>query len=153
MLSSQHIYFREFLTLVFNGILYTQINGVAMGSPLGPVLANIFLAHLENSFMTKHDNFPLFYCRYVDDTFCIFKSREDALSFFQYVNTIHANINFTMEEEVNGKISFLDTVVVKQNNGLLLGMYTKPNATGQYFNILSLVPSGYKIGLMKCLIG
>ena len=72
-------HFHEFLTLVvndncfiFNGILYTQIDGVAMGSPLGPVLASIFLAHLENEFLTKHKDFPLFYRRYVDDTFCVF---------------------------------------------------------------------------------
>ena len=77
-----------------------------MGSPLGPVLANIFLVHLENQFFTKHKDFPLFYRRYVDDTFCVFKSRDTALSFFEYVNTVHDNIKFTIEEEKDGKIAF-----------------------------------------------
>ena len=31
----------------FNGKIYKQTNGVAMGSPLGPVIANIFMVHLE----------------------------------------------------------------------------------------------------------
>ena len=31
----------------FNGIIYRQRDGVAMGSPLGPVLANIFMVELE----------------------------------------------------------------------------------------------------------
>ena len=31
----------------FNGKIYKQKNGVAMGSPLGPVIANIFMVHLE----------------------------------------------------------------------------------------------------------
>ena len=32
---------------LFDGIIYQQIDGVAMGSPLGPSLANAFLAHYE----------------------------------------------------------------------------------------------------------
>ena len=47
----------------------------------------------------------------------------------------------------------MDTLVVKQNDVFALDMYTKPTATGQYLNFLSLVPTGYKIGLIKCLIG
>ena len=31
----------------FNGMMYRQTDGVAMGSPLGPVLASIFLGHCE----------------------------------------------------------------------------------------------------------
>ena len=32
---------------LFNGEYYEQVDGVAMGSPLGPTLANIFLCHHE----------------------------------------------------------------------------------------------------------
>ena len=32
---------------LFNGLLYQQIDGVAMGSPLGPLLANVFMSHVE----------------------------------------------------------------------------------------------------------
>ena len=50
------------------GKLYCQIDGVTMGSPLGPTLANFFLAHLENQFMGWQDVFmPVHYSRYVDD--------------------------------------------------------------------------------------
>ena len=31
----------------FNGSLYEQIDGVAMGSPLGPLLANVFMSSIE----------------------------------------------------------------------------------------------------------
>ena len=36
-------------TFVFNGRVYYQIDGVAMGNALGPILANIFMAHLEET--------------------------------------------------------------------------------------------------------
>ena len=51
----------------FDGQLYEQCEGVAMGSPLGPLLANVFLCHLEERLS---DNYliPSFYKRYVDDT-------------------------------------------------------------------------------------
>ena len=32
---------------LFKGKFYDQINGVAMGSPLAPVLANLFMGHYE----------------------------------------------------------------------------------------------------------
>ena len=34
---------------IFNNVLYKQIDRVAMGSPLGPSLANAFLAHHEQN--------------------------------------------------------------------------------------------------------
>ena len=33
----------------FRNVVYLQTNGVAVGSPLGPVFAGIFLVHLERS--------------------------------------------------------------------------------------------------------
>ena len=53
----------------FNEQYFDQIDGVAMGSPLGPVLANIFMSHFEDKALDKYDgNLPLFYKRYVDNT-------------------------------------------------------------------------------------
>ena len=43
---------------IFNNILYKQIDGVAMGSPLGPSLANVFLTHHEQDWL---DSSPLEY--------------------------------------------------------------------------------------------
>ncbi|XP_068739114.1 uncharacterized protein [Montipora capricornis] len=59
---------------LFKGAFHDQVDGVAMGSPLAPVLANLFMGHHEKNWL---DNFSssqvLFYRRYVDDTFCLYK--------------------------------------------------------------------------------
>ena len=58
---------------LYHGELFKQIDGVAMGSPLGPTLANFFLANLENKLLNETNGFyPRLYLRYVDDVFAIF---------------------------------------------------------------------------------
>ena len=54
----------------FSGQLFDQIDGVAMGSPLGPSLANIFMSHLEKRYLANRPSEfkPVRYRRYVDDT-------------------------------------------------------------------------------------
>ena len=135
---------------IFNGQVYKQIDGVSMGSPLGPVLANIFLCHPEETFMLKHCHFPQFYRRYVDDTFAVFPCKQTALRFFNYVNEIHGNIKFTMEEEKDNSLQFLDTLVLKRDDIFDLDMFHKTTATGLYLGWSSLVPRVYKTGLIKC---
>ena len=48
----------------YKDILYKQIDGVTMGSPLGPKIANFFLANLENRIL-KNKNNILRNCIYV----------------------------------------------------------------------------------------
>ena len=58
-----------------------------------------------------HGSTILFYRRYVDDTFCLFNSDRDATIFFDYINSRHPNIKFTMEKQVNHKLPFLDVLI------------------------------------------
>ena len=53
----------------FNNIMYRQIDGLAMGSSLGPMLANIFVGFCESNLFNKIDPPPMYYC-YIDNTFC-----------------------------------------------------------------------------------
>ena len=67
---------------LFNGEVFDQIDGVALGSPLAPVLAYLFLGHYENIWFNRyHGPSVLFYRSYVDDTFCVFNTENEALSF------------------------------------------------------------------------
>ena len=60
--------------------MYQQCDGVAMGNPLAPTLANFFLGNLEKKMFGKNSmttNHPSFYVRYVDDVFCVFRKNSD----------------------------------------------------------------------------
>ena len=78
-----------------------------MGSPLGPVLANIFMCHFEEKWVLNHIGRPSMWFRYVDDAFTLFGSKSNALQFLQYFNSCHVNIKFTIEFEENDVIRFL----------------------------------------------
>ena len=96
----------------FKDELFDQIDGVAMGSPLGPVLANVFMGYHERNWISNYNKEkPIYYCRYVDDIFCLFENRPGVLSFLEYINSQHPNIRFTKEEELEGKLPFLDVTV------------------------------------------
>ena len=90
----------------FNDLIFRQIDGVAMGSPLGPILANIFVGYYENNLLSLDNSKPLAYYRYVDDVFAIFPSKNNVNNFFTLLNKMHKCIVFTVEEEYSEKKSF-----------------------------------------------
>ena len=61
-----------------NDQMYKELDGVAMGSLLGPTLANIFVGSKEAVLLEKMSR-PLFYCMYVDDCFPIFKTKDESI--------------------------------------------------------------------------
>ena len=103
-----------------DGVLYRQVDGVAMVSPLGPLFANIFLSFHEKSWLVDCPFVfkPIFYRRYVDDCFLIFTSRDHVTPFLSYLNSKHSNIQFTHELESNSCLPFLNVKVIRCNGSL-----------------------------------
>ena len=153
--------FHELLSLcmseslvLFDGEFYKEIDGVAMGSPLGPTLANIFLCFHEQIWL---DNCPVefkpvIYRRFVDDAFLLFRSKEHIEKFRLYLNCQHPNIKFTSEIEENNSISFLDIKINRGNNRFLTSVYHKPTFSGVFTNFDSFIPLSYKSRLISSLL-
>ena len=94
---------KEMLILCTKNVYYVfesriQTDGIAMGSPLGPVLADIFMIQLENSLLSNLTNYITFLKQYVDDTICFVKTGT-AEFITSVLNSFDKNIQITFEEE------------------------------------------------------
>ena len=77
----------------FTDIMYKQVDGVAMGSPLGPVLANIFVGYCESRI--EACMWPDLYIRFVDDSCTYFDNKEQSEVFMELLNNLHPALRFT----------------------------------------------------------
>jgi putative heme iron utilization protein len=139
---------------IFNGVYYYQTDGVAMGSPLGPLLANSFMSHYEQIWLNEcpAEFKPKFYRRYVDDIFILCEKAEHLELFKTYFNTKHINIKFTSEIEIEGKLPFLDMQIDRNGSVMTTSIYRKSTFTGVYSHFQSFLPSVYKMGLLSTLL-
>ncbi|CAJ0951361.1 unnamed protein product [Ranitomeya imitator] len=115
---------------LFEDTYYLQIKGSAMGSNVAPPYANAYMAHYEDTSIYTQDLFrshALTWKRYIDDVFCVWGGDLRTLqAFFQVLRTSWPGLDFTMTYDTH-KISFLNTLVIKDDNGnLSTDLYSKP---------------------------
>ena len=147
--------FKELLSLCCSNVLsltnegyFRQIDGLAMGSPPAPHLANAWLSKFD---ATIRDDAKLF-SRYMDDILReVKKSRtEDKLN---EINSLHPSLKFTIEEENQNSIAFLDMRIIRERDGSLHSTwFTKKTDTGLMMNYHSLAPIKYKKSVVSGLV-
>ena len=146
LLCTKHVHF------TFNNVVYIQNDGVAMGSPLGPLLANIFMTELEETIIPTLKNDLKHWKRYVDDTHAYINPRK-INSVMTKLNSFHEKIQFTYELETNNKLPFLDVLVTRSDdNKIETTVYRKPTNTDIYINWNEHAPIEWKKSTLKTLI-
>jgi hypothetical protein len=135
----------------FNGSLYEQIDGVAMGSPLGPLMANTFMCSIEEK-LERENKLPDFYRRYVDDTLAAVQDIPTATAFLATLNKAHPSINFTMEVAINDKLPFIGMELMKMGSQVRTCVYRKTTDKGLLLHYQSHVDNRYKRSLLTTML-
>ena len=74
--------------------------------------------------------------RFVDDVYSILNCKH-LENFFHHSSNLHQNIKFTKEEQSNGELAFLDTLLKWNSGKISVLVYRKPMHTGQYLHCSS----------------
>ena len=123
-----------------------------MGSPLSPVVANLYMEAFEQQALAKFPCKPRLWLRYVDDAFVVWPRKDYRLSeFHDHLNRQHPSIQFTMEEESGNRIAFLDVQVERKGSTVLTAVFKKKTHTDHYLNFESHHHPRVKRGIIKCL--
>ena len=132
----------------FRSEYYQQEDGAAMGSPVSPVVANIYMEMFEDQALSLVQSRPRMWKRYVNDTFCIMEKRH-ASAFLVHLNSLRPSIQFTMEME-NDCLPFLDTLIKRGAGGMIdFSVYRKPTHMDLYLQYSSHHPRHVKGGMVS----
>ena len=134
----------------FHDDMFTQVDCIALGSPLAPILANIFMVELERNLIPILKDHLSCWKRYVDDTICFIKngSVEHVLS---TLNNFHSSIKFTYETESGNKLSFLDVQLIRTGDNIETCVFRKPTNTDIYIHWNSFAPFQWKYSTLTTL--
>ena len=127
----------------YDNKFYKQITGTPMGAIISPILAQYVMDDFLDQCISKL-SFEMPFCKkYVDDIICSVPKTaiQEVLTVF---NSLHTKIQFTIEEENECSVPFLDTKVIREGTTLRTDWYTKPTYSGRYINYESYHPSSMK---------
>jgi len=114
-----------------------------MGAPTSSILSKIYLQSLENTkiFDILKEEKIIGYFRYVDDILIIYNENiTDVNQVLKSFNNITPSLTFTLEEEEENKLNFLDILIIKTKDKISFDIYRKKNHLGHH-HPKRLVPS------------
>ena len=124
---------------------------VPWAAPLVLCLPILCMEAIEEMAIDTTPTPPKAWKRYVDDSFCIIK-RNAFDSFHNTLNSIDKHISVTIEEENNNQIAFLDALITRKDNALIIEVYRKPTHTDRYLDFFSHHDKRHKISTAETLL-
>ncbi|BHF83935.1 hypothetical protein SprV_0902708400 [Sparganum proliferum] len=138
---------RTYFTL--DGTIYEQVEGTPISLVISVFIVEAVLQRLESLVFQHHK--PKFWARYVDDTFVVIE-RDQLKAFKKRLNAVYLDIQFTMEEEANNQLAFLDVLVCRKDCGALkTKVFRKATNTMQVLNFNSNHPISHKRSCVRTL--
>ena len=120
-----------------SGERFEQLWGFPMGGPISPLVCSFYIHHVETKALnTWSGPPPLWWLRYVDDTSSSIP-RPLVGTFLSHLNSIDPNIRWTVEIELDNRISFLDCLILRAGSSLKFTLHRKPTATSRYIDATS----------------
>ena len=138
----------RFGVFTFNGEEYVQHKGLAMGSPLSAVLASLYMETLEADHYIRIMGRNCTWYRYVDDVLVVVPNKTNIENKLRMLNNVQSDIQFTVEEERDHMLPFLDTVIRKTGQGEKFSVYRKPTNKDDFIHFLSAHSSRVKSGVV-----
>jgi hypothetical protein len=134
---------------------YKQNEGLAMGAPTSAILAEIFMQHHEHNYiiniLQKHNIID--YYRYVDEILIIYnEDYTDIDNTLKEFNSIHPNIQYTIEKQNNKILNYLDISIENIHNNFVFGIYRKPTTTDLIIHNNSCHPTEHKNSAIRFLL-
>ncbi|BHF67362.1 hypothetical protein SprV_0301038800 [Sparganum proliferum] len=108
--------FCQHTSFTFARETYEQIKGTPMGSPVSGLVTELVLQEFETTVFIQHE--PVFWRRYVDDTYAIVK-KGMLQHFHSLLNAVFPDIKFPREGEQEQQLPFLDVLVRRNLSGEL----------------------------------
>ena len=133
------------------GKLYLQVDGIAMGSPLGVLFADSYMSFIESKVLEAMPEKPHIYCRYLDDIFVDIRD-ELALGHLKQELERHSVLTFTTEVGQNSTLAFLHVDISAPNDQFKTTVYRKPTNTGHCLYGKSECPDRYKKSVVRAYI-
>jgi hypothetical protein len=138
----------------FQDTLYIQEEGLDMGAPTSSIFSEIYPQHIENTkivdILLKHHINGQFL--YVDDI--LLANKKDTTNIYDVLNifnNIMPTMKFTIGEEKENKINFLDITVSKEENNISFDIYRKPSTTDTIIPNESCHPQEHKLAAIPYL--
>ena len=123
-----------------------------MGSPVSVTVANLVVEEIEETALASFQPPPQFWKRYVDDT-CTALPRDSVSALHSHLNSVNKHIQFTVEEEKDGTLPFLDVLLTRSSDGTIeTSVYRKKTHKDRYLDFAAYHPLCRKKSVVRSLL-